>query len=211
MGGASCRFGARTAIEVPPVLAWVGRTVNLTRPRARGHHSGRMSLLSKILRTGIVTEPLPGGDSEVVHLVREVDSEARRLFGRALGIREVDAGSCNGCEIEITGLMSPVYDSERFGFHFVASPRHADLLLVTGPVTRNMEVPLRKTYEATPDPKLVVAVGDCARTCGVFAGSYAVVGSVARVIPVNVFVDGCPPEPAQILQGILAALRRRPT
>src|SRR5438552_2019169 len=165
-----------------------------------------MGLLSKILRTGIVTEPLGTGDSEVVHLVREVDAEARRLFGRALGIREVDAGSCNGCEIEITGLMSPVYDSERFGFHFVASPRHADLLLVTGPVTRNMEVPLRKTYEATPDPKLVVAVGDCARTCGVFAGSYALAGSVDQIIPVNVFVSGCPPEPAAILRGVLAAL-----
>ena len=168
-----------------------------------------MGLLSKILRTGIVTEPLGTGDSEVVHLVREVDAEARRLFGRALGIREVDAGSCNGCEIEITGLMSPVYDSERFGFHFVASPRHADLLLVTGPVTRNMEVPLRKTYDATPDPKLVVAVGDCARTCGVFRGSYAVVGSVDRVVPVDVFVDGCPPEPADILRGILTALDRQ--
>ncbi len=119
----------------------------------------------------------------------------------------MDAGSCHGCEIEITGLMSPVYDSERFGFHFVASPRHADLLLVTGPVTRNMEVPLRKTYDATPDPKLVVAVGDCARTCGVFAGSYAVAGSVDSVIPVNVFVDGCPPEPAHILRGILTALQ----
>src|SRR6266403_6315762 len=169
-----------------------------------------MGLLSKILRTGIVTEPLGTGDSEVVHLVREVDAEARRLFGRALGIREVDAGSCNGCEIEITGLMSPVYDSERFGFHFVASPRHADLLLVTGPVTRNMEVPLRKTYDATPDPKLVVAVGDCARSCGVFAGSYAVVGSVDSVIPVDVFVDGCPPEPTHILRGILTALDRLP-
>src|SRR6266404_8021721 len=168
-----------------------------------------MGLLSKILRTGIVTEPLGTGDSEVVHLVREVDAEARRLFGRALAIREVDAGSCNGCEVEITGLMSPVYDSERFGVHFVASPRHADLLLVTGPVTRNMAVPLLKTYEATPAPKLVVAVGDCARTCGVFKGSYAVAGSVDQIIPVDAFVDGCPPEPAAILQGILAAIGRR--
>src|SRR5213083_3099070 len=157
-----------------------------------------MRLFSKILQIGLATEPLPGGDSEVVHLVREVDAEARRLFGRALGIREVDAGSCNGCEIEITGLMSPVYDSERFGFHFVASPRHADLLLVTGPVTRNMEVPLRKTYEATPDPKLVVSVGDCAKTCGVFAGSYAVVGPVSSVVPVDVHIAGCPPEPLDI-------------
>ena len=139
-----------------------------------------------------------------------MEARTRALLGRALAIREVDAGSCNGCELEITGLTSPVYDSERFGIHFVASPRHADLLLVTGPVTRNMEVPLRKTWEATPDPKLVVAVGDCARTCGVFRGSYAIVGSVDAVVPVDVFVDGCPPEPADILRGILAALGRRP-
>jgi Ni,Fe-hydrogenase III small subunit len=168
------------------------------------------TLFQKIFRTGIVTEPLASGDDEVYDIVRTIDARAKRLFGRALAIREVDAGSCNGCEIEITGLTSPVYDSERFGIHFVASPRHADLLLVTGPVTRNMEVPLRKTYEATPNPKLVVAVGDCARTCGVFIGSYAVAGSVDQIIPVDVFVPGCPPEPAAILRGILAALDRLP-
>ena len=165
-------------------------------------------LFAKILRVGLATEPLAPGGEGIVHLLRAVDARARRLFGRALAVREVDAGSCNGCEIEITGLMSPVYDSERFGIHFVASPRHADLLLVTGPVTRNMEVPLRKTYDATPAPKLVVAVGDCARTCGVWKGSYAVAGSVDQIIPVNVFVDGCPPEPADILRGILTALDR---
>lgn len=172
-----------------------------------------MLLFQKMLRVGLVTVPVvpPAPDeAEMLHVAREVSAEARRLFGRALAIREVDAGSCNGCEIEITGLGGPVYDSERFGIHFVASPRHADLLLVTGPVTRNMEVPLRKTYEAIPAPKLVVAVGDCARTCGVFAGSYAVVGSVDRVVPVDVFVDGCPPEPVQILRGILTAVRRSP-
>ena len=167
-----------------------------------------MLLFSKILRVGLATEPLGPGDEGVVHLLRDVDARSRALFGRALAVREVDAGSCNGCEVEITGLTSPVYDSERFGIHFVASPRHADLLLVTGPVTRNMEVPLRKTYDATPAPKLVVAVGDCARSCGVFKGSYAVAGSVDQVIPVNVFVDGCPPEPADILRGILTALQR---
>jgi len=167
-------------------------------------------LFRKIFKTGVVTETLAPGDDEVFALVREVDARAQRLFGRALAIREVDAGSCNGCEIEITGLTSPVYDSERFGIHFVASPRHADMLLVTGPVTRNMEIPLRKTYEATPDPKLVVAVGDCAQTCGVFRGSYAVAGSVDQIIPVDVFVPGCPPEPAAILRGILAALDRLP-
>ncbi|MFI5324987.1 MAG: NADH-quinone oxidoreductase subunit B family protein [Candidatus Rokuibacteriota bacterium] len=170
-----------------------------------------MLLFAKMLRVGMATErlaPPPPGEADLLHLVREVDRESRRLFGRALAIREVDAGSCNGCEVEITGLTSPVYDSERFGIHFVASPRHADLLLVTGPVTRNMEVPLRKTYEATPSPKLVVAVGDCARTCGVFQGSYAVAGSVDQFVPVDAFVDGCPPEPAAILRGILAALHR---
>jgi Ni,Fe-hydrogenase III small subunit len=166
-------------------------------------------LFSKILRTGIVTEPLgPGAD--VVDLGRQLDARVQRLLGRALAIREVDAGSCNGCELEISGLTGPVYDSERFGIRFVASPRHADLLLVTGPVTRNMAVPLRKTWEATPDPKLVVAVGDCARTCGVFRGSYAVAGSVDAIVPVDVFVDGCPPEPAEILRGILTALGRWP-
>ena len=168
------------------------------------------SLLQKILKTGIVTEPLDPADAELFALVGQVDAATRRLLGRALAIREVDAGSCNGCEIEITALSNPVYDSERFGIHFVASPRHADLLLVTGPVTRNMEIPLRKTYEATPAPKLVVAVGDCAQTCGVFRGSYAVAGSVDQVVPVDVFVPGCPPEPTAILRGILAALDRLP-
>lgn len=167
------------------------------------------TLFQKIFQTGIVTEPLGLDTAEVIQLVKQIDAKTKRLLGRALAIREVDAGSCNGCEIEITGLTSPVYDSERFGIHFVASPRHADMLLVTGPVTRNMEVPLRKTYEATPDPKLVVVVGDCAQTCGVFKGSYAVVGSVDQVIPVDVFVAGCPPEPADILRGILAALDRK--
>jgi len=167
-----------------------------------------MNVFRKILRVGIATEDLPAVPPDTIAVVRDIDARARRLLGRAVAIRQVDAGSCNGCELEITGLSGPVYDLERFGLHFVASPRHADLLLVTGPVTRNMEVPLRKTWEATPDPKLVVAVGDCARDCGVFAGSYAVVGGVDAVIPVDVTVRGCPPEPAVILQGILTALGR---
>ena len=167
-----------------------------------------MSLLSKLWKTGIVTEALPPASSDVLRVCREIDARAHALFGRALAIREVDAGSCNGCELEIQGLASPVYDMERFGMHLVASPRHADMLLVTGPVTRNMEVPLRRTYEATPDPKLVVAVGDCADTCGVFRGSYAVLGPVNQVVPVDVIVAGCPPEPADILRGILRALDR---
>jgi Ni,Fe-hydrogenase III small subunit len=167
-----------------------------------------MRLFTKIRKTGLVTEALGAGRPECIALAREIDLRTRARLGRALAIREVDAGSCNGCEVEIAGLAGPVYDMERFGLHFVASPRHADLLLVTGPVTRNMAVPLRKTWEATPDPKLVVAVGDCARTCGVFAGSYAVAGPVDRIVPVDVFVDGCPPEPADILRAILAAVDR---
>jgi Ni,Fe-hydrogenase III small subunit len=168
------------------------------------------ALFSKIWRTGIVTETLPGEPVEGLVLAREIEKKTKNLLGRSLAIREVDAGSCNGCELEISGLTGPVYDSERFGIHFVASPRHADLLLVTGPVTRNMEIPLRKTWEATPDPKVVVAVGDCARDCGVFAGGYGVAGSVDKIIPVDAFIPGCPPEPADILRGILQALERFP-
>jgi len=168
-----------------------------------------MDLVRKILKTGLVTEPLPDEGAEVVDILRAIDASARRLFGRNLAIRQVDAGSCNGCEIEISGLTGPVYDLERFGLHFVASPRHADLLLVTGPVTRNMAVPLVKTWEATPDPKLVVAVGDCARDCGVFAGSYAVAGPVRDFVPVHAEIRGCPPSPADILRGILTAVRGR--
>jgi len=167
-----------------------------------------VQLLSKIWRVGLVTEPVGAVHTDTVEICRELDRRIKRLFGRALAIREVDAGSCNGCELEITGLTSPVYDMERFGMHFVASPRHADMLLVTGPVTRNMEIPLRRTYEATPDPKFVVSVGDCAKTCGVFAGSYAVVGPVASVIPVDVHIPGCPPEPLDILRGLLRAIDR---
>jgi Ni,Fe-hydrogenase III small subunit len=170
-----------------------------------------VSLFTKILKIGVATEPLGPIDRSTIEVVRRVEARTRQLLGRALAIRQVDAGSCNGCELEISGLTGPVYDCERFGLHFVASPRHADLLLVTGPVTRNMAGPLRKTYEATPDPKLVVAVGDCAKTCGVFRGSYAVAGTVDQFVPVDAFVTGCPPEPADILQGILAALDRLAT
>jgi Ni,Fe-hydrogenase III small subunit len=167
-----------------------------------------MLLFTKIFKTGLATEVLQAGDPAAIEIGRALERRITRLLGRALAIREVDAGSCNGCEIEITGLTSPVYDMERFGMHFVASPRHADLLLVTGPVTRNMEIPLRRTYEATPDPKLVIAIGDCARTCGVFKDSYSIVGPVDRVIPVDTYVSGCPPEPVDILRGILQTLDR---
>ena len=169
-----------------------------------------MFLFRKTLSTGLATRPLAPAREGAIAIVREIDARARRLLDRAVAIREVDAGSCNGCEIEIAGMAGPVYDMERFGLHFVASPRHADLLLVTGPVTVNMAAPLRKTWEATPDPKLVVGVGTCARTCGVFAGSYAVAGTVDAVVPVDAWVDGCPPEPADILRAILTLLERLP-
>jgi len=134
--------------------------------------------------------------------------EIHRVMGRSLAIREVDAGSCNGCELEIVALNNPVYDIERFGIHFVASPRHADMLLVTGPVTRNMELALRKTYDATPSPKLVVAVGACGISGGMFGTNYATRGSVDGVIPVDVYVPGCPPRPEALLYGILMAVGR---
>jgi Ni,Fe-hydrogenase III small subunit len=142
--------------------------------------------------------------------VKEIEAQTRRYLGRALAIREVDAGSCNGCDVVINALSNPIYDCERFGMHFVASPRHADLLLVTGPVTRNMAVPLVNTYEATPGPKLVIAAGDCAKNCGLFKNSYAIAGSVDEFIPVDAYVTGCPPEPADLLRGILTALKRLP-
>jgi Ni,Fe-hydrogenase III small subunit/formate hydrogenlyase subunit 6/NADH:ubiquinone oxidoreductase subunit I len=144
--------------------------------------------------------------------LREIGSKLRgeihRLLGRSLAIREVDAGSCNGCELEIIALTNSVYDAERFGIHFVASPRHADMLLVTGPVTRNMELALRKTYDATPDPKLVVAVGACGISGGMFGVNYATRGGVDQVIPVDVYVPGCPPRPEALLYGILLAVGR---
>lgn len=140
----------------------------------------------------------------------KVKEKIRRLFGRSLHIREVDAGSCNGCEVEIVNLSNPVYDAERFGVHFVASPRHADMLLVTGPVTRQMELALVKTYNATPSPKLVVACGSCAIGGGIFEGNYAVAGGVDRSVPVDVYVPGCPPRPEAILSGIFLALDKIP-
>jgi len=168
------------------------------------------TILGKIWKTPVVTEPLAESaeDEQLAVIGKRVEAKVRKLLGHSLNIRQVDAGSCNGCELEISALANPYYDLERFGLRFVASPRHADCLLVTGPVTRNMATPLKLTYDATPDPKIVVAVGDCAKTCGVFLGSYAVAGSVDQIIPVDVFVPGCPPEPAAILRGILLALER---
>ena len=157
--------------------------------------------------------PLGGGPSPAQResfeaLGLRLKERAGKMFGRSLHIRQVDAGSCNGCEMEIAGLNSPVYDIERFGIHFVASPRHADLLLVTGPVTRNMELALRKTYDAVPAPRLVVAVGACGCGGGIFGQNYATCGSVDSVIPVDIYIPGCPPNPHALLHGILLAIGR---
>jgi len=154
------------------------------------------------------TTPSEATRESIETLGAELQSTIHRILGRSLHIREVDAGSCNGCEIEIVGLNSPVYDIERFGIHFVASPRHADMLLVTGPVSRNMELALRKTYDATPAPRLVVAVGACGCSGGIFGENYASLGGVDKVIPVDVYIPGCPPNPYALLQGILLAVGR---
>ncbi|MBV6476525.1 MAG: Formate hydrogenlyase subunit 7 [Rhodocyclaceae bacterium] len=167
-------------------------------------------MLRRILRTGIVSEPPPAtaGEREMAREMSQMSNEIVRILGRALTIRVVDAGSCNGCELEIHALNNPYYNLEGYGIKFVASPRHADLLLVTGPVTKNMEHALKVAYDCTPDPKLVVAVGDCGCTGGVFGESYASCGAVENAIPVDVRVPGCPPTPVALLQGILAAVRR---
>src|SRR5438046_9265252 len=166
-------------------------------------------LFQKIFKTPVVTEPANfAAEPDVEVIGSAIKEETRRAFGRSLHIRQVDAGSCNGCELEIGGLNSPYYDLERFGLHFVASPRHADCLLATGPVTRNMAEALRHTYDATPDPKIVIAAGDCAGDGGLFRGSYAVVGGVSAVVPVDVTIPGCPPSPAALLAGLLDAIGR---
>ena len=166
----------------------------------------RRTLLESIAY-GPVTEPPPKPDEgAVAELAKRLDRSARRRLGRSLSIREVDAGSCNACELEIHALNNAFYDLERFGLRFVASPRHADVLMVTGPVTKNMAEALLRTHAATPDPKWVVAVGDCAIGGGVFAGSYAVVGSVSDVVPVDLRIRGCPPSPTELLRGLIALL-----
>jgi len=165
-----------------------------------------LDVLERIRRKGIVSEPLPSL-ADVRREQERIQASLLAVLGRALCLRHVDAGSCNGCELEIHALNNPYYNLEGAGIRFVASPRHADLLLVTGPVSVNMEEALRRTYAATPDPKLVVAVGDCGACGGIFGESYASIGGVAKVIPVDVTVPGCPPSPVAILQGILAATR----
>jgi Ni,Fe-hydrogenase III small subunit len=164
-----------------------------------------LKTIRRIAATGIVTEPAPSVDPQL--RARELLQERiRAILGRALCIRHVDAGSCNGCELEIHALNNPIYNIEGLGIKFVASPRHADLLLVTGPVAINMRAALQRTYEAMPDPKIVVAIGDCGCTGGIFGESYASYGRVANVLAVDVAVPGCPPSPTRILQGILTAI-----
>ena len=163
-------------------------------------------ILFQIARTGIVSERAPAADESLRQIAGRLNDAVLKLLGRALAIRHVDAGSCNGCELEIHALNNPYYNLEGLGIKFVASPRHADMLLVTGPVSRNMEVALQRTYAATPEPKLVVAIGDCGCDGGIFGENYASCGRVANVIPVDVAVPGCPPEPGAIMQGILTAV-----
>ena len=167
----------------------------------------RRILFEGLVRRPLTEAPAVADDAALAALAANVDRAARRRLGRSLSICEVDAGSCNGCELEIHALNNAVYDLERFGLRFVASPRHADVLLVTGPVTRNMREALERTYAATPEPKWVVAIGDCALNGGFFAESYAVVGGVSEVIPVDLHIPGCPPSPLDILKGLLALLQ----
>src|ERR1700752_1318524 len=166
-----------------------------------------LKLLFRSFVQGPLTEAAPAADDAArAELAARVTQASRKRLGRALAIREIDAGSCNGCELEIHALNNVLYDLERFGLRFVASPRHADVLLVTGPVTANMREALERTYQGTPDPKWVVAVGDCARAGGVFAGSRACLGAVSAVLPVDLHIPGCPPSPIALLAGLLALL-----
>jgi Ni,Fe-hydrogenase III small subunit len=166
-------------------------------------------IVKQIAKNGIRTEPAPNIGAALQLESGRIQADVLAILGKALTIRMVDAGSCNGCELEINALGNPYYNIEGLGIKFVASPRHADLLLVTGPVSRNMATALRRTFDATPEPRLVVAVGDCGCDGGIFGESYASCGRVANVIPVDVVVPGCPPAPIDILRGILTAVRRR--
>ncbi len=169
-----------------------------------------LHILKQIAKTGIRSEPPPVPAAEHAAVAR-LQQQVLRTLGRALTIRQVDAGSCNGCELEIHALGNPYYNLEGLGIRFVASPRHADMLLVTGPVSRHMAIALKRTYDATPEPKLVVAAGDCACSGGIFGAGYASLGAVANVIPVDVEIPGCPPTPTALLEGILAAIGRHAT
>ena len=169
----------------------------------------RKILFQSLLQDPLTEQPPAMDDAALAELAGAVDRAARKRLGRSLSIREVDTGSCNGCELEIHALNNAFYDIERFGFRFVASPRHADVLLVTGPMTKNMREALERTYNATPDPKWVVAVGNCAVDGGIFSGSYAVENGVKSVVPVDLHIRGCPPSPTELLKGLLALLEQQ--
>jgi Ni,Fe-hydrogenase III small subunit len=168
----------------------------------------RKLLWKGLLQSPLTEAPPPASDAALGELAQALERSAQRRLGRSLSIREVDAGSCNGCELEIHALNNAIYDLERFGLRFVASPRHADVLMVTGPVTKNMREALERTHRATPDPKWVIAVGDCACNGGLFAGSYACVGGVKEVVPVDLHIPGCPPSPTALLQGLIALVEK---
>ena len=168
----------------------------------------RTLLIRSLFQRAVTCDKPSPDDAALAEVGRALEQRGRKLFGRSITIREIDAGSCNGCELEINALSNSIYDVERFGIRFAASPRHADVLLVTGPVTHNMKVALERTYAATPDPKWVVAAGDCAAGCGVFSESYATVGSVAAVLPVDLHIKGCPPRPIDLLRGLLALMEK---
>jgi Ni,Fe-hydrogenase III small subunit/formate hydrogenlyase subunit 6/NADH:ubiquinone oxidoreductase subunit I len=210
---ASCTYCGLCA-EVDTSIRMTNACELAARSRADMRTIAQYALATDGTQTRLASGPQPGtpgspSDSQSLEtLGAALQAKIKHVLGRSLHIREVDAGSCNGCEIEIVGLNSPVYDIERFGIHFVASPRHADMLLVTGPVTRNMELALRKTYDAMPAPRLVVAVGACGCSGGIFGQNYATVGAVDKVIPVDVYIPGCPPNPHALLHGILMAVGR---
>src|ERR1051326_6855789 len=174
---------------------------------------GARSLMRTLLLKSLFAPPgaraaPSAADVALVETGRALEMRARKLFGRSITIREVDAGSCNGCELEIHALNNSIYDVERFGMKFAASPRHCDVLLVTGPVTHNMRVALERTYAAMPEPKWVIAAGDCAAGCSVFAQSYATVGAVDSVVPVDLVIRGCPPKPIDLLKGLLSLMEK---
>ncbi|HAO78269.1 MAG TPA: hydrogenase [Verrucomicrobia subdivision 3 bacterium] len=195
--------------DVDPAIRMTPQCELAARSRESLCHTARYQLNENGTHQHLLEASPAATSAEAITAVgQELQARIQSVLGRSLHIREVDAGSCNGCEVEIHGLNSPVYDLERFGIHFVASPRHADMLLVTGPVTRNMELALKKTYAATPDPRLVVAVGACGCSGGIFGVNYATCGAVDAVIPVDVYIPGCPPNPHALLHGILLAMGR---
>ncbi|MEI7730406.1 MAG: NADH-quinone oxidoreductase subunit NuoB [Verrucomicrobiota bacterium] len=205
---AKCIFCGLCA-EVEPAIHLTNRCELAKSKRADLYQIAQYALAKDGSQTSLTsgpTTPSPAMDQGLQAIGAALKERTQKVLGRSLHIREVDAGSCNGCEVEIVGLNNPIYDLERFGIHFVASPRHADMLLVTGPVTRNMELALKKTYDATPDPRLVVAVGACGCSGGIFGRNYATLGAVDQVIPVDIYIPGCPPNPHALLHGILTAI-----